>query len=160
MTVTWQRPIKVRNLNPLRLFLFFFALAYEKIFIKTHSTENIFVIRPETILFWGASVHLSARRFFRLGQWRGYISRLDLLWTVSNLVFFTLNQTGRLSWLAWAIMWLEFVSKIARVFKCDVHTGWASAPPQHWGIHTCIEVGLPNSRVASTHSVLYGCWVN
>ena len=36
------------------LFVFFFALACERIFIKTHSTEKRFVIRPENILFFEA----------------------------------------------------------------------------------------------------------
>ena len=31
--------------------MFFFALVREMIFIKTHSTGNRFVIKPETILF-------------------------------------------------------------------------------------------------------------
>ena len=35
-----KRPIKVRNWKPLSLFVCFFALACETIFIKTHSTEN------------------------------------------------------------------------------------------------------------------------
>jgi len=35
----------------LGLFVFFFALACERIFIKMHGTESKFVIRPETILF-------------------------------------------------------------------------------------------------------------
>ena len=45
---------------------FFFALACQRIFIKTGSIENRCVIGPETILFAGASVHLSARKFYRL----------------------------------------------------------------------------------------------
>ena len=35
-----KRPIALRNLKPLRLFVFFFALACERIFLKTHSTES------------------------------------------------------------------------------------------------------------------------
>ena len=35
---------------------------------KIHSTENRCIIGPENIIFAGASVHLSARKFDRLGQ--------------------------------------------------------------------------------------------
>ena len=38
--VIWKRPIKVRNLKPLSLFLFFFALACKRLIIKTHSVES------------------------------------------------------------------------------------------------------------------------
>ena len=41
----------MRNLKSLSLFAFFFALASEHAFIKTHNTEGRFVIRPENILF-------------------------------------------------------------------------------------------------------------
>ena len=52
----------------------FFALACERISIKKqekkkkHSIEGRCVIGPENILFAGASVHLSAQTFYRLGQ--------------------------------------------------------------------------------------------
>lgn len=68
--VNWKRPVKLRNLKPLSLFAFFFALARERIFIKTHSIESRCVTGPENILFAGASVLLSARKFDLLGQWR------------------------------------------------------------------------------------------
>ena len=35
-----KRPVKVRTLKPLSPFVFFFALASERIFIKTHSIES------------------------------------------------------------------------------------------------------------------------
>ena len=54
------------------LFVFFFALACERIFIKMHSAESRCVVGPENILFAGVSVHLSDQKFYRLGQWRGY----------------------------------------------------------------------------------------
>ena len=50
------------------LFVFFFALACDRIFIKTHTIESRCVIGAENRLFTGASVHLSARKFYRLGQ--------------------------------------------------------------------------------------------
>ena len=59
---------KLRNLNPLTLFVFFFALAYERILIKTRSTESLCVVGPDNILFAGASVHFSVQKFYRLGQ--------------------------------------------------------------------------------------------
>ena len=68
--VTWKRPILVRNLKPLS-FSFFSALTCERIFIKTHSIESRWVRGPEHILFTGASVNLSNRTFYRLGQCRG-----------------------------------------------------------------------------------------
>ena len=42
-----EKLITVRNSKPLSLFVFFFALACERIFIKTHSIEKRFVIRLE-----------------------------------------------------------------------------------------------------------------
>ena len=69
--VTWKRPLKVRNLKPLNLCVIFFTLACERIFIKTHRIESRCVIGPEHLLFAGASLHLSARKFYRLGQWWG-----------------------------------------------------------------------------------------
>ena len=52
-------------------FCLLFALAFKKIFNKTYSIESRCVIGPKNTLFAGASVHLSARKFYRLGQWRG-----------------------------------------------------------------------------------------
>ena len=60
--------MKVQNLKALDPFVFFFALACERIFIKMHNIESSCVIGFENILFVGASVHLSARKFYRLGQ--------------------------------------------------------------------------------------------
>ena len=56
---TWKRPIKVQNLKPLSLFVFFFAMTCERIFTKTDIIESRCVTGPENILFAGASVHLS-----------------------------------------------------------------------------------------------------
>ena len=42
-----EKLINVRNSKPLSLFVSLFALACEIIFIKTHSTEKRFVIKPE-----------------------------------------------------------------------------------------------------------------
>ena len=66
--ISLKKTTKVQKLNPLGLFVFIFAQARESIFIKTHSFESSCVIGPENILFAGASVHLSARKFYRLGQ--------------------------------------------------------------------------------------------
>ena len=37
-------------------------------FMKTHSIESRCVIGPETILFAGSSLHMTARKLYRLGQ--------------------------------------------------------------------------------------------
>ena len=67
--VTSKQPIKMRNLEPLSIcvFFFLFSLACERIFIKTHSIERC-VIGPENRLFAVASVQLSDRKFYRPGQ--------------------------------------------------------------------------------------------
>ena len=59
---------KERNLKPLSFFVFCFALACERVLIETIASESRCVIGPENILFAGASVHLSARKFYRPGQ--------------------------------------------------------------------------------------------
>ena len=46
----------------------FFALSRERIFIETHSVQSRCVKGPENILFAGASVYLSAQKFYRLGS--------------------------------------------------------------------------------------------
>ena len=66
-------PLKKENKSAdfetlLRLFVFLFAQACEKIFIKTQCFESRRAIGPENILFAGASVHLSARKVDRLEQ--------------------------------------------------------------------------------------------
>ena len=82
---TWKRPVKVQNLKPLNLFVVFFALACQRIFTKTDIIESSCVIgsenllfasenllfASENLLFASASVHLSARKLYRLGRWRG-----------------------------------------------------------------------------------------
>ena len=49
--------MKVQILKPLSLFVFFFTLACERIFIKTYSTESRCDIEPENRLFAGMAVH-------------------------------------------------------------------------------------------------------
>jgi len=66
-----QQQQQMRNLKSFSLFVVFFALACDRILMKTHNIENRCVVGPENRLFVGASVHLSARTFYRLGQWRG-----------------------------------------------------------------------------------------
>ena len=51
--------MKMLNLKPFSLIVFFLAPGCEKIFIKTYSIESRCVIGPENILFAGAFVHLS-----------------------------------------------------------------------------------------------------
>ena len=70
----WKQPIKLWNLKSLSLSqvsVFFFALAWERIFIKMHSMKSRCVIEQKNTLFAGASMHLSARKYCRPGQWRG-----------------------------------------------------------------------------------------
>ena len=50
-THTQKHKKSTRNLEPVSLFVFFFALARERIFIKTHYIESTLVIGPEHILF-------------------------------------------------------------------------------------------------------------
>ena len=60
---------KRENLEPLSLFcLLFFTLAYERIFTRLCSIENICVVGPENMLFAGTSLHHSAQKFYGLGQ--------------------------------------------------------------------------------------------
>ena len=67
--VAWKRQIKMRDLKPLSLFVFFFTQARERTFIFIRIVVKADVRGPENILF--ASVHLSARKCLRLGRWRG-----------------------------------------------------------------------------------------
>ena len=59
---------KKRNLKPLSDFVFFFALVYDCILIKTHNIESRCVTGPKNTLFAGVSVHPSAWKFYRLEQ--------------------------------------------------------------------------------------------
>jgi len=59
---------RVQNFKPLNVSVLFFALALERIFIETHSIESRCVIGAENVLFVGASLHFSARKFYRLGS--------------------------------------------------------------------------------------------
>ena len=65
-----QQKCEIWNLWAFRRLLFF-ALARERIFIKTYSVYRRCVTGPANVLFAGASVHLSARKSYRLGPWRG-----------------------------------------------------------------------------------------
>ena len=63
------QPIKVQNLKPFSLFVFFFALACERIFIETHTIESRRVTGPgDNYIVCRRVEHLSARKFYRLGQ--------------------------------------------------------------------------------------------
>ena len=55
-------------MKPFSLFVFSFALACERIFIKPHSAESRCVTGPENILFAGASLQHSARKCHRMGS--------------------------------------------------------------------------------------------
>ena len=63
------------KLKPLSLFVFVFALACERILIRTHSTGSKRVVRPDNILFVGTSMQLSDRTFYKLGA----VKRLKLI---------------------------------------------------------------------------------
>ena len=83
--VIWKQQIKVRKLKSLSFSALClsvclclclssfscFALAHERIFMKTYTTESRFALGEENLLFAGVCVHFSSRTFFRLGQWRG-----------------------------------------------------------------------------------------
>ena len=64
-------PMKVQNLKPISLFVFFFALACGRNFIKAHSTESRSVIGQENILFAGVSPHHSAQKVLQAGAVKG-----------------------------------------------------------------------------------------
>ena len=82
----------MQNLKPLTVSVFFFALACERIVFETHSTESrllwdrkiyclycsrtgkytvYIALGPENILFTGASVQLSTRKFLQTGAVKG-----------------------------------------------------------------------------------------
>ena len=56
------------NLKPFSLFVFLFALACERIFMRMHCTESRCVIGPDNILFAGASAHF----FFQPGNFTSW----------------------------------------------------------------------------------------
>ena len=58
--------MKVPDWKLLSICVFFFVLAYERIFIKTHSIESRLLQDPENTLFTGVSV------FFRPGKFTGW----------------------------------------------------------------------------------------
>ena len=81
----------MQNVKPLCAFVFFFALACERIFIKRHSIESRCLIGPENILFQGASVLISARKIY--GGWGGGgggavkgLKKLDALGSMQNVL--------------------------------------------------------------------------
>ena len=55
----------------LSLFLCPFSYWHVEERSSQHTALKVDVIGPENILFAGTSLHLSARKFYRLGQWRG-----------------------------------------------------------------------------------------
>ena len=62
--VIWKRPIKVRNLKPFSLFVFFFVLAFEITFSQTRSIESRCVKGPEnTLKARNLSTSLNAYRY-------------------------------------------------------------------------------------------------
>ena len=65
----------MQNLNSFSLFVFFFALAYERIFIKMHNIKIRFVLGLEYMLLAGGCVQFSAQKFYSLRQWRGEFRR-------------------------------------------------------------------------------------
>ena len=89
---TRKVPVKVRNLNSLVLFVFFFALAYERVFTElvgdlspvnhkgsyqgwgfsSKCTVLKVVLSKDHKIFAGVWMHYSARKFYRLGQRRGW----------------------------------------------------------------------------------------
>ena len=57
----------MRNLKPFSLFVFFFTLACERIFIKAHSIESrMMYCRTRKYAACSTSVHLSAQNCYRL----------------------------------------------------------------------------------------------
>ena len=60
-------PKNVRNLKPLTRFIFFFALAYQRNFIKTH-TLKMDITGPENIMFAGTSLPLNQDFFTDWGS--------------------------------------------------------------------------------------------
>ena len=111
----------MQNLKPVSLFAYFFMLAPESIFIKTHCIYNRCVKGPENILFAGTSLRLSARKVYRLGQWRDY----------SCHGFMPEPQTDvtRLEWVKW-VACLQYVHMRLKAFlllslpKCEKSTPW------------------------------------
>ena len=72
LTLSWyhlKTTNKTAKCETLKHFCLFFALECETTFIKTHTIENGCVIGPENTPYAGASEHLSARKFYRLGQY-------------------------------------------------------------------------------------------
>ena len=62
---------KSAKFESLSLFVFFFTLVYERIFIKTHNIKSDLLLNPQNMLLAGVFVHFSGQKFYRLGQWRG-----------------------------------------------------------------------------------------
>ena len=68
---------KSENLKPLSLFVFFFALALERIFIKTHHTESTCVTGPESILFLRRVRASFSPEMLQAGAVKGLIGSVD-----------------------------------------------------------------------------------
>ena len=63
-----KRSTKVQNLKPLTVSVLSFTLSYMKGFSWRHIPLKVDVTEAENNLFAGGSVHLSAQKFYRLGQ--------------------------------------------------------------------------------------------
>ena len=78
--VTWNRAVKYDIWNHLALLLsvlHWHVKVNIYIILWKRITLKIDVTGPENILFACASVHLSARKFYRLGQWRGFVQPVE-----------------------------------------------------------------------------------
>ena len=85
---------KIEKCQTLTPFLFFFALACERIFIKMHSTESRCVIGPENILYGCAPVHLLARILY----WHLMSPQMEL-WVFAPNIAQNLTQKLCSKWL-------------------------------------------------------------
>lgn len=79
-------------MKPVSLSVLFFALAREKIFVKMHSAESRCVIRPEKILFAGASKRHSALEIVHDGALKGLIKGLFRSRYTAHLPLITTHQ--------------------------------------------------------------------
>ena len=63
-----KRPVKIRNFKPFSRFGLLSRTGVLKDFSSKRIALKVDAIEPEDVHFAGASVQLSARRFYRLGQ--------------------------------------------------------------------------------------------
>ena len=69
--------MKVRNFKSLGIFVFVFALAREKIFIKTYNIESRFVIQPKIYCLQAYTCTFQPGNFTRWGS-EGVNGRTDI----------------------------------------------------------------------------------